>query len=206
LGRNLSACVIALAVSAAAAWLPVARAQSPALKQAPAATSAAEVKKAKKVHGQAREAERAGDWRAAFELHSEAAALAPANAGYVLEREAARFRLVQQHVERAEREALAGPMEQARDALREALRLDPSYSVAQERLVQFSPQPWPARESQSLPDEGLIQLEPQPGKRTINFRGTTLAAFEELGRQFGITASVEDDVRRRSVQFNLQDM
>jgi Flp pilus assembly secretin CpaC len=183
-----------------------AMAQSPAPKQERAA-AAADAKKAKKIFEQGRNAERAGDWKSAYELHTEATALAPANTNYVVAREAARFRLVQQRMDRAEREALAGRMEEARAELREALRLDPTYTVAQERLQQFAPRlRAAATEALVLPVEGLIRVEPQPGKRTFNYRGTVQGAWENLGQQFGLTISLEDEVRRRAVEFNVKDV
>jgi Flp pilus assembly secretin CpaC len=197
---------VILLTLAAALWAAAAFGQSPAPRNAASsAAGQAELKKAKKIHQQAQEADRAGDWQKAYELHAEAAALAPANAGYVLEREAARFRLVQQHVDRAEREALAGRMEQAREELREALKLDPSYTVAQERLEQFSRGLRASAEPRPLPDEGLIRVEPKPGKQTFSYRGISRGAYEEMGRRFGITVAVEDDVRRREVEFNVKD-
>jgi len=204
--KEIAACAIVLAVSAAA-WVPTASAQSPLSRQPSAAkTKAAGIKAAKKLHEQAQQAERAGEWQNAFELLSDASALAPANTDYVFEREAVRFRLVQQHMDSAEREALAGRMEQARELVHQALRLDRTYTVAQERLQQFSSRAPQVAEVRAAPDEELIRVEPQPGKKTISFRGQVGNAYEELGRQFGITASVDLDVRGRSVQFSFREV
>ena len=115
------------------------QAQSPA-QQSPAAAarpSRRDARKARKAFERGLKAEQAGDWPAAFQAYAEAAAYAPDNTDLLLRREAARFQIVQQHTDRAEREALAGRLSQARAELQEALALDPGYSVARERLAQF---------------------------------------------------------------------
>src|SRR3989449_5915626 len=129
------------ALAALLLWLAPASAQSPAPQNSPAGTSKtrADPRRAKKAFQKGLRAEQAEDWRAAFDAHAEAAAYSPGDTDLILRREAARFRIVQQHTDRAEREALAGRMEHAREELRAALQLDPGFSVARERLAQFSP-------------------------------------------------------------------
>src|SRR5579864_5834094 len=83
-----------------------------------------------------KKAEKTGDWQAALEAYSEAMADAPGNKEAELLRDAVRFRLVQQHMDGAERELLAGNNPGAQTELRAAIALDPSYKTAHERLAQ----------------------------------------------------------------------
>ncbi len=155
-------------------------------------------------------AEQSEDWRAAFDAYAEAAAYSPGDTDLVLRREAARFRIVQQHTDRAEREALAGRMEQAREELRAALQLDPGFSVARERLAQFSPQEPPQAKPTPSPlpgrseAEAAVQLQPQAGTRDFNHRGDVRTAYEDVARQFGVVASFDPDLPGRPVHFRVR--
>ena len=180
------------------------QAQSPA-PQSPAATSGPpqpDARKAEKALKQGLRAEQAEDWPAAFAAYDKALRYAPGNTDLVLRRETARFQMVQQHTDRAEREALAGRLDQARAELREALRLDSGYSVARERLAQFEQASQQAPPAPSLPAD-LIKLQPQPGTRDFNLRGDTHSAYEAVAQQFGLVASFDAELPIRPVRFRV---
>ena len=193
-------------------WAASAAAQSPASQNPLAATSKTrpDVRRAKRAYQRGLRAEQSEDWRAAFDAYAEAAAYSPGDTDLVLRREAARFRIVQRHTDRAEREALAGRMEQAREELRAALQLDPGFSVARERLAQFSPpEPPQAKPTPSpLPGrseaEAAVQLQPQAGTRDFNHRGDVHTAYEDVARQFGVVASFDPDLPGRPVHFRVR--
>ncbi len=195
-------------VAAALLGVPAARAQSPAPQSQPQVTqpAALDAKRARKAYEKGRTAEKVEDWRAAFERYAEAAAHAPLSAEYLLRREAARFRLVQQHVDLAEREALVGRLEEARNELRAALELDPGYSVARERFEQL--QSPPAQEPPRPPEYevGPVRLRPQPGTRSFDFSGTTRGAYEDVARKFGLMATFDEDLRARQIRFRVADL
>jgi tetratricopeptide (TPR) repeat protein len=126
------AAAVLLCAASAAAQSPPSQAPVPAV-----GPSKPDARKARKAYEKGLRAEQGGNWLAAFEAYTEATTYAPANTDALRRREAARFRLVQKHTDRAEREALAGRLDLASDVLRAALGLDPGYSVARERLAQF---------------------------------------------------------------------
>lgn len=196
--------LVAVVVAGGVAGSPVIRAQSPAPPNAKAA-AVADPKRARKAFTQAQHSEAAGDWQRAFELYSDAARQMPASGEYLIRREAARFQLVQRHVDQAERAILAGQVPLARAELEAALALDATYGVARERLLQVARQPRPAPGG-GEPEETLPQLKPQPGLRSIDFRGETRGAFEEIARKFGLTASFDPDLRGKPLRFRVQDV
>ena len=71
--------------------------------------------------------------------YTEAATYDPSNREYAMLREHARFQVVQSLVDAAERQEIAGNSPGARDLLTEALRIDPNYIVARERLQELTP-------------------------------------------------------------------
>jgi Flp pilus assembly secretin CpaC len=207
-----------LVCAALAAVLPEGRvcAQSPALtNQAPAATSAStppakafapDPKKAKRAYEKGLQAEGAQDWQAAFEAYIEAAERAPKERDYLLHRELARSRLVQQHVDNAERFAVTGDLTGARNELRVALGLDPSDSVARERLQDFSEPP--SAQLHEVPPKisGEIRLQHGTGTRSFDYRSNTQGAYEEVARQFGVRAAFDVDLHPRPVRLRVTDV
>lgn len=182
---------------------PVARGQLPA---PPARTEkpGEREKDARRTFDQGQLAEGAGEWARAFELYSLAASRMPGVGEYLMRREAARFQVIQQHVDRAERAAVEGKLDAARGELKAALALDPSYDVARERLAQLERRPAAARPSE--PSAQVVQLQPREGLRNFDFRGDTRGAYEEVARKFGLTASFDGDVRGREIRFRTQDV
>jgi hypothetical protein len=162
-------------------------------------------KHAKQAYGRGREAEKSNDWRAAFEAYSEAVRGAPDNKEYALRRAIARSRLVQDYVDRAERDAVAGRMTQARADLSAAIALDPGDLAARERWNELSPQETIIKDDREDTLASPLHLEPQPGTHTFDFRGNTQQAYQEVAKQFGVRVSFDVDMRSRPVRLRLSD-
>ncbi|HYL10798.1 MAG TPA: FG-GAP-like repeat-containing protein [Candidatus Acidoferrales bacterium] len=198
---------MALACAAALAGVPAA-AQSSAPDQGSSSAQNAmpDVRKSWHALQEGLRAERHGDWGAAFDSYKLAAAYAPDDTDILRHREEARFRVVSQLAEKAERSALAGQLNEAIGDLREALQLDPGYSVAQERLAQFSALAAEQAPKKESPPASLPRLEPQRGARSFELRGDTHTAYEEVARQFGLAASFDGDLASRPVHLKLTDV
>ncbi len=195
---------------AVACFPPAAGGQSTASQKdeprAAVAQTATNAKQAEKLYESAVRAEQEESWNTAYALFSEAVQLAPGNTEYAVRRERAKFRLVQQHMDRAELQAVQGQLEEARNELRMALSLDPKYRVAQERLVQLSARTAQETGRKSEYDAVAIQLKPRPGKRIFDYRGNTIGAYEEVARQFGLTMSFDQDVSGKPVRFRIANV
>src|SRR5260370_21559310 len=86
------------------------------------------------------------------------------------------------------------------------VRVDPGYSVGQERLAQFS-----ALAARQAPQKepllaGLPRLEPRRGTRSFDIHGETRSAYEEVARQFGLTAAFDADLAPRPVRLRVTDV
>ncbi len=161
--------------------------------------------RARRAAESARRAEQAGDWASAFDHFSDAVSLWPAEREYWVGREAARFRLIQQRMDLAERAATAGRMAEARTEMLAALALDPEYTVARERLQQFSSSGSPRAIVLPPEDPAPVALRPDPGVRTIIHRGNVTGAFEDLAQQFGLTVSFDPDLQPKQLRFRVED-
>jgi hypothetical protein len=53
---------------------------------------------------------------------------------------------------------------------------------------------------------GPPQLQYRPGVHDFDFRGTTRGAYEEVARQFGLTAAFDGDLQDRTIRFNVPAM
>jgi Flp pilus assembly secretin CpaC len=178
-----------------------ARATLPGNKTAEATPPRPDKSRAQTAYQAGRRAEQAGAWKEAYAAYSEATAYAPADKEYSLLREHSRFQLVQGLADLAERQLLSGDIAGARQQLLHALEIDPNYAIARERLEQL-PQDSPDLRQEKRPRlAGLPRLNPKPGTRDFDFRGATRSAYEELGRQFGVTVVFDGDLPDRVIRF-----
>ena len=165
--------------------------------------------RAKKAIEAGKKAEKAGDWQTAYEEYADAFANSPGNKDAELLRDAARFRLVQQHMEGAERELLAGNNPGAQTELRTAVALDPSYKTARERLAQVvamdPPQMQAAAKERAM--AAPVKLTVAPGTHTFDLHGDTQSVYTAVAQQFGILAQFDSDLPPgRTVRFKVPDV
>ena len=183
--------------------------QAPPPAAAPAAPQAATAQQpdaptAAQLYDQGLRAEQVGDWEGAFRAYTEAAALSPADRAIRVRLEIARFQVVQQRTDRAQRELLSGQRDRARATLRSALQIDPTYAVARDRLEQLEQQQTFAGNLAPLPmAAGPPQAAPAAGERNFDYRGPTRGAYEEIARQFGLFASFDADLTDRDIRFRV---
>jgi Flp pilus assembly secretin CpaC len=191
-----------LANSGAAARIPP---NSGPSREAPLA-SKPDAKRARQAFESGQAAERKGDLPAALVAYDDAVRFAPTKPDYRIRLEAVRFALIQQHTERAERDAVAGLAAAARKELQAAVALDPGYGPAQERLQQLERRT--LKETRTIP---AFVTEPPalavpPGTRTVDYRGDVRGAYTEIARQFGLSAVFDEDTQTRSIRFRVGEV
>src|SRR5713226_2493130 len=169
---------------------------------APLNANAAE-KRARRAFLNGRSAEQENKLTDAVAAYEEAVRLAPANREYRARFESARFALMQQHIELAERYAVEGKLAEARRELAAVLAIDPNYAVARERLQQLERQTLRVTDSVPPLASGPVEIQPRPGKRDFDFRGETRGAFEEIARQFSLTVAFDEDTTTRLIRFRV---
>jgi Flp pilus assembly secretin CpaC len=191
-------------------------AQAPTQAQTPAQSPAGfpvqgsvrpDPKRAQKAAEQGDRAEAAGRMDAALLAYDEAARYAPQDMSIVGRGAALRSQLVRNHVDAAERLALAGNAAQAAEELHAAMRIDPTNTVVAERIAQMEamkdddePAPKPAQIS------GLPRLRAQEGKHTFDLRGDTKSAYGQVTEAFGIKSAFDPDLPSRSVRLHMADV
>lgn len=179
-------------------------AAAPASPQSPGkAAVQPDAKRARKAYLAGQGAEHSGDWKTAYADYSDAVTYDPGDKHYPLLREHARFQVIQGLMNSAERQAIAGDVSGARELLTQALAIDPNYIVAQERLNELSSGPVEIAPQTGPKLAGLPRLNTKPGTRDFDYRGTTRGAYEEIGRQFGVTIAFDGDLVDRSIRFQL---
>jgi len=160
----------------------------------------------RQAYDEGQRAETTGDWETAFRAYQEAAALSPDDRAIQVRGQLARSALAQQRTEQAEKQLLSGNPALARAMLQSALQLDPSYSVALERLQELAP----ARSPAALPGDNLASTLPaikaNAGTRNFDYNGTTRGAYEEIARQFGVTSAFDPELPDRRIRFRVSDV
>ena len=162
---------------------------------------------AQKPYAQGLRAEAEGDWETAFQAYRQAARLSPYDRAIQVHAEFARSVLAQQRTEEAERQVLGGNFALARAMLQSAVELDPTYTVAQERLLQIEQETASANSPRDLLGEGLEaslpKINPGTGTRDFDFDGPTRGAYEEIARQFGVTSAFDPELQDRQIRFRV---
>ena len=185
--------------------LSFAQSQPPAA-QAPAERVRPDPKRARKAAEQGEKAEDAGHLEDALAAYEEAAHYAPKEIAFAERAAGLRSKLVRSYADEAERDAIAGRLEQATEDLAAALAIDPSNPDVMERLRQIksmADETEPKAVSE-IPD--LPRLRPQAGKRNLDLRGDTRTVYEQLAGIFGLRVSFDPDLIIRNVRLNLNDV
>jgi len=163
-------------------------------------------KRAQKAAERGDKSEAAGRFEEALAAYEEAARYAPQDA-YIVERGMVlRSKLVRAHVEAAERDALAGHLDQATGELGAALQVDPGNTIVAERLTQLKTMEDEPHERPATATSGLPRLEPQAGKRNLDLRGDTKKVYEQLASLFGIKVTFDPDINVRNVRLHVDNV
>src|SRR5882762_7418620 len=163
-------------------------------------------KRAQKLVEAGQKAEADGRNDEALLVYDEATRLAPQNLALVGRGAALRSRLIREHVDKAEQLALAGKLPQAKEELSSAMRIDPSNKIVAERYAQMQSMhdDEPALPNLQIP--GIPRLKTQQGRHTLDLRGDTRTAYEQLAQTFGTKVTFDPDVVSRPVRMQLDNV
>jgi Bacterial type II and III secretion system protein/FG-GAP-like repeat len=179
----------------------------PETESKPTPENKADAKKAKESYQQGVRDERNEDWDSAYTAYSDAVNYAPNNREYFIHRELVKSRVVQERAEAAERDAISGKLDKARQELLSATYLDPTNRVLRERLAELiAADPGQVR-AVTAPDlAGPVHLDYKPGTHSFDYRGDTKGAYETVGKQFGVEVAFDGDLVSRPARFQVSDV
>ena len=139
--------------------------------------------------------------------YDEAAHYAPQDAAIVGRAAALRSKLVREHVDTAERQALAGDLGHAQEELRLALAVDPDNTIVAERLAQMQAMEEPEPQSKSETQfAGVPRLQPKGGRQSFTLQGDTRTVYEQVALAFGLKAAFDPDLVARPVKLQVDDV
>ena len=180
-------------------------AQAPAPPQPQAPLVRPDPKRAQKAAERGDKAEAAGRFDEALAAYEESARYAPQDTDVIERGVALRSKLVRAHVEAAERDALAGHLDQATEELGAALQVDPGNTLVAERLAQLKTMEDEPRAGPTA-ISGLPRLQPQAGKHNLNLRGDTKTVYEQFADLFGIKVTFDPDINVRNVRLHVDNV
>ena len=148
-----------------------------------------------------------GHLEEALAAYDEAVRFAPQEMAAITRGAALRAKLVGEHTANAENLALTGNISQAIDEMRLALRIDASNAVVAERMAQMEAMKDDERAAaQAQPIEGMPQLKTQNGKHSLDLRGDTKSAYDQVAQIFGIKTVFDPDLQARNVKLRVDDV
>lgn len=147
-----------------------------------------------------------GRFDEALNFYQEALRYSPQDQNLILRAAQLRSKLVRDHVDAAERDALSGHADVAVEELAKALFIDPDNTIVAERMKEMRVMDDGPAPKSSGQIEGLPELAPKPGQQNVNLRGDSKAVYAELGEQFGIKVTFDPDLPQRNVALRLDDI
>ncbi len=147
-----------------------------------------------------------GHFDEALNYFQQAARYAPQDTALIERISSMRSKLVRDHVQAAERDALAGHADVATEELAKALLIDPGNTIVAERMIQMKAM---KDEPDAVPDmkiEGLPELKPLSGNQNLNLRGDTRSVYEQVGQLFGVKITFDPDLPERPVRLRADDV
>jgi Flp pilus assembly secretin CpaC len=147
-----------------------------------------------------------GHFDEALNYFEQAARYAPQDTALIERIAYMRSKLVRDHVEAAERDALAGHADVATEELAKALLIDPGNSIVAERLTQMKEMKDEPSAKPDMKIEGMPELKPRAGKQNLNLRGDTKSVYEQVGQLFGIKITFDPDLPSRTVRLHADDV
>jgi tetratricopeptide (TPR) repeat protein len=142
----------------------------------------------------------------ALNYYQQAARYAPQDTALIERIASMRSKLVRDHVEAAERDALAGHADVATEELARALLIDPGNTIVAERMSQMKAMKDEPLEKPVPGVVGLPELNPRAGKQNLNLRGDTKSVYEQLGQLFGIKVTFDPDLPPRAIKLHADDV
>src|SRR5579864_1379633 len=203
----LSSLLLFSQASSAQSEPPASQVASQAPSQALTERVKPDAKRARKAAEQGEKAEAAGRLQEALAAFEEAARYAPQDIQFAARAEALRSKLVRGYGDAAERDALAGNLDQATEDLAAALAIDPTNAIVMERLRELKSMENEEGTPKTPPEiSGIPRLKPQPGKRNLDLRGDTRTVYEQLANLFGLRATFDPDLVVKNVRLNINDI
>jgi tetratricopeptide (TPR) repeat protein len=147
-----------------------------------------------------------GRFDEALNFYQEALRYSPQDQNLIVRTAQLRSKLVRDHVDAAERDALSGHADVAIEELAKALLIDPDNTIVAERMKEMRAMDDGPAPKSSGKIEGLPELAPKPGKQNVNLRGDSKVVYAELGEQFGIKVTFDPDLPQRNVALRIDDI
>ena len=145
-----------------------------------------------------------GHTEKALAYYDEAVRYAPQDTDIVERFASLRSRLVRDHADAAERDALAGRADMATEELAKALLIDPGNTIVAERMAQMKAMQDRPPGKLETKFAGLPELQPRPGKQNLDLRGDTQTVYQQLAAAFGVRVSFDPDLPARNVRLRLE--
>jgi tetratricopeptide (TPR) repeat protein len=143
----------------------------------------------------------------AFYEFEAAAQLVPQNVEYLTAREITRQHLAGIHLDKGNRELLAGRQVEAMAEFRTALSLDPQNEFAQQRISDaLGPVPvHTAAAPELVASADSVAAKPIDGRHDFHYRGDSRGLITAIAASYGLTVVFDDTFPSRRVRFEMED-
>lgn len=149
------------------------------------------------------------DPKAALEAFNRAAGLDPGNRRYRFAAEIAQQHVVQSLVQQADKDRIIGHYKEARAAITEAYRVDPSDPMLVQHLDEVAEDEQASQPVIRLDEPkigGPIRLQPQPGRHSFHLNTNAREAIRQVLAAYGIEVNIDDSVGAQSIRYDVDNV
>jgi len=149
-------------------------------------------------------------YQEAIHVYEQAAQLDPTKTEYPLAAEVARNHAVTALIQKAAKDRLRGDTASAREALSEALTLNPHSAQAGEHLYELGEDALAALPAPLYRDNAAIlgdvpQAVHLPGVHSFHLRNDQRQAIQQVFKAYGLETTLDESVRPAQIRFDLDD-
>jgi tetratricopeptide (TPR) repeat protein len=165
----------------------------------------ADLKQAAKFFQRGEQERNQGKFRQAIASYQQAVKLAPGDVRYPVSLAMAQQQLIAQLTQKGTAQRIAGKKIEAMASYREALEIDPENAFVRQQIEQLLPNTLSAG-SIGKPQVELApatELRPSGANHPIHYRGDSKQLLRAVSQMYGLTAFVDDSVRSRPVNVDL---
>jgi type II secretory pathway component GspD/PulD (secretin) len=165
-----------------------------------------EKKKARKLYDTALKLASHHELEDALSKMKEARAVSPQDTVYAAAEKAAENQLASDAMKKGTEAMRNGDATAALKFFQRAVQLDPANEYAVQRLHTSQPPQAHAPAHQSLMDDAVTRLKPNPGVKSFSYKGSSAEFLSQFVRAYGLQPSMEEAFITRQIRVTLDDV
>jgi type II secretory pathway component HofQ len=172
----------------------------------PCGLSKTEIKKTKQLYKSAVKLVKKHQFEAAYKVIQEVRSISPQDEVYAASEKAIGQKIVTAEMRKGNEAMQRGDAAAALKAFGRAAEIDPTNEYALQRLGDALPAPEELGAAKLKEEPGETRLQPAPGLKSFEFRGSSMEFLQQFTKAYGITAVTDQSLSARPLRLKLDNV